>query len=36
MQDVRGPMGLQIERDLYYEPKTLRELKEKHEAERRG
>ena len=36
LKSVKGPMGLLIERDLYYEPKTLRELKEKHEAERRG
>ena len=32
---VRGPLGLQIERDLFYEPKTLRELKEMHEKDRR-
>ena len=25
---VRGPLGLPIERDLYYEPKTLKELME--------
>ena len=36
LKSVKGPMGLPIERDLYYEPKTLRELKEMHEAERRG
>ncbi|MBN1536889.1 MAG: DUF2958 domain-containing protein [Anaerolineales bacterium] len=36
LQEVRGPMGLPIERDLYYEPKTLRELKEMHGQERRG
>ena len=36
LQEVCGPAGLQIERDLYYEPKTLRELKEMHERERRG
>jgi len=34
LQETRGPMGLQIERDLYFEPKMLRELKEKHERER--
>ncbi|MGD8457513.1 MAG: DUF2958 domain-containing protein [Anaerolineales bacterium] len=26
LQSVRGPLGLPIERDLYYEPKTLKEL----------
>ena len=26
LRSVRGPMGLPIERDLYWEPKTLREL----------
>jgi hypothetical protein len=36
LQEVRGPMGLQIERDLQYEPKTLRELQEKHLSERFG
>ena len=35
LQSVRGPLGLQIERDLYYEPKTLRELQEKYQRERR-
>ena len=30
MQEVRGPMGLPIERDLYFEPKTLRGLLEMH------
>ncbi len=35
LKDVRGPMGLPIERDLNYEPKTLRELKEWHEKQRR-
>ena len=36
LKSVKGPMGLPIERDFYYEPKTLRELKEKHEQEWRG
>jgi len=27
LEEVRGPMGLPIERDLHFEPKTLRELK---------
>jgi hypothetical protein len=26
LKEARGPMGLLIERDLYYAPKTLREL----------
>ena len=34
MQEVRGPLGLPIERDLYYEPKSLRELMEKHQRDR--
>lgn len=36
LEAVRGPMGLPIERDLYFEPKTLKELKALHEEERRG
>ena len=36
LQEVNGPMGLPDEWDLYFEPKTLRELKEKHEAEKKG
>ena len=35
LQSVKGPLGLPIERDLYYEPKTLRELEELHQRERR-
>lgn len=35
LQSVRGPWGLPIERDLYYEPKTLRELMEMHQRQRR-
>lgn len=30
LQSVRGPLGLPIERDLHFEPKTLKELLEKH------
>lgn len=30
LQQARGPFGLPIERDLYYEPQTLRELQEYH------
>jgi hypothetical protein len=36
LQEVRGPWGLPIERDLYFEPKALRELMEMHEQWRRG
>ena len=36
LEEVRGPMGLPIERDLYYEPTSLRELMEKHDVERGG
>ena len=31
LQSVRGSLGLPIERDLYYEPKTLRELQAMHQ-----
>lgn len=34
LQSVRGPMNLQIERDLYFEPKTLQTLMEQHKKER--
>lgn len=34
LEEVRGPLGLPIERDLYYTPKTLEELLAKHRAER--
>ena len=30
LEEVRGPWGLPIERDLHFEPKTLGELKEIH------
>jgi len=36
LEAIRGPMGLPIERDRYYEPKTLRELEKLHDHERRG
>ena len=36
LQEVRGPWGLPIERDLHFEPKTLRDLMEMHEKQRRG
>ncbi|MBX3083940.1 MAG: DUF2958 domain-containing protein [Anaerolineae bacterium] len=31
LQETRGPLGLRIERDLHFEPKSLRELKEMHD-----
>ena len=34
LQSVKGPLGLLIERDLYFEPMTLGELIKKHEAYR--
>ena len=30
LQEVKGPLGLPIERDLHFEPKTLKELHEIH------
>ena len=36
MREVKGPLGLPIERDLYYNPKTLGELMERHRRERNG
>jgi hypothetical protein len=34
LQPVRGALGLPVERDLYYEPKSLRELQDQHRRER--
>jgi len=34
LEDVRGPLKLPIERDLYFTPQTLSELMEKHKRER--
>ena len=34
LQIARGPMGLPIERDLYYQPKTLQELLDMHKRQR--
>ena len=36
LQSVKGSLGLPIERDLYYEPKTLKELMKKHEQDHWG
>jgi hypothetical protein len=35
LESVRGSLGLPVERDLYFEPKSLRELKEMHDQQRR-
>jgi hypothetical protein len=34
LQGARGPLGLPIERDLHFEPTSLRQLQEKHLRER--
>jgi len=34
LQSVKGPWGLPIERDLYYKPKTLKELIAQHKNRR--
>jgi hypothetical protein len=36
LEQVKGPLGLPIERDLSFTPKTLRELKRLHEQGLRG
>ncbi|MBC8505053.1 MAG: DUF2958 domain-containing protein [Chloroflexi bacterium] len=36
LQSVKGPFGLPVERDLHYEPKSLRELQDQHLQERGG
>lgn len=36
LREARGPLGLPIERDRFFEPKTLRELQEEHLKQRRG
>lgn len=36
LQSVRGALGLYVERDLYYEPKTLHELQAQHRRESGG
>lgn len=35
LQSVRGPLGLPIERDLYFEPKTLKALMDIHKRDRK-
>jgi hypothetical protein len=34
LQSVKGPLGLPIERDLHFKPKSLRELRDQHRRER--
>ena len=33
LKSVRGPLGLPIERDLHFEPRTLKELMDKHQEQ---
>ena len=34
LQSVKDPLGLPIERDLHFEPKSLRELRDKYLRDR--
>ncbi len=34
LEEARGPLGLPVERDLFFEPKTLIELRKFHEVEK--
>lgn len=34
LKAARGPLGLPIERDLYYQPKTLQELLDMHKRQK--
>ncbi len=36
LENLQGPLGLPVERDLHYEPKTLAELQELHNKLRGG
>ena len=36
LESVRGPMGLEIERDLHWQPKRLSEVEREVKARRRG
>jgi hypothetical protein len=36
LEEVKGPLGLPIERDLHFKPKTLKELQEMHKLERQS
>jgi len=35
LREARGPLGLPIERDVYFEPKTLRDLMKMHRQSRK-
>lgn len=35
LESVRGPLGLPIERDLYFQPKSLQELMKQHREDNR-
>lgn len=34
LEDIRGPLGLPVERDLHFEPKPLEELADLHRREK--
>jgi len=36
LKETRGPWGLPIERDMHFEPRSLKELQETHQRQRRG
>jgi hypothetical protein len=36
LKSVKGPLGLPIERDLHFDPKSLRELRDQHRRDRGG
>lgn len=36
LDEIRGPLGLPVERDMHFEPTTLQELVDMHRQERQG
>jgi len=36
LQSVKGPLGLPIERDMHFEPQSLRAIRDKHRQDRGG
>jgi hypothetical protein len=34
LEEVLGPLGLMVDRDRYFNPRSLRELREQHQQER--
>jgi hypothetical protein len=36
LEELRGPFGLPVERDKFFSPRTLKELQDMHDQERRG